>query len=98
MGKVIGYNFPGDIGLFSNLNNIYDAETFSKALREVLFKLQKKAATVKKEEKETELRVPRESRIENILRNLQEHNIQAMKDVLLIFASLQALYLSLIHI
>ncbi len=92
VGKVIGYNFPGDIGLFSNLNNIYDAETFSKALREVLFKLQKKAATVKKEEKETELRVPRESRIENILRNLQEHNIQAMKDVLLIFASLQALY------
>lgn len=92
VGKVIGYNFPGDIGLFSNLNNIYDAETFSKALREVLFKLQKKAATNKKGDKETEIRVPGEGRIENILRNLQEQNIQPMKDVLLIFASLQALY------
>ncbi|MBO8170108.1 MAG: hypothetical protein H0Z35_13145 [Thermoanaerobacteraceae bacterium] len=91
LGRVIGANFPEDIGLFTALNNAHDVGAFRRVLRDTFLKLHKFYVAQAKGSSRDKVLVPSESRVERILNELSEDNLDAVKDSLLIYATLQAM-------
>ncbi|MQL52217.1 hypothetical protein GFC01_08020 [Desulfofundulus thermobenzoicus] len=90
VGRTIGINFREDIALLTRLNNAPDAGVLRGVLSEAFFKMYKRKAGSKKEGG-ADLLVPGEARVENILNNVTADNIEAVRDILLIYACLSAL-------
>lgn len=93
VGRTIGHNFKKDVSIFSDLNNAPDVQSFRHVLKEMFFKMFKFAAGKRQGDKDDDkiLRIPRESRVDNILNSINDENIEAVKDTLLIYACLSAL-------
>lgn len=91
VGRSIGANFPEDIGLFTNLNNVHDVASFRRVLKEVFLKMHKVKVATGKGKTEDELFVPKEARVENILESITRDTVAEIRDTLLIYACLMAL-------
>jgi len=98
LGRTFGEQFKGDIAFFTSLNNAPDVGAFREVLREAFFKLYKirlaagkKANKEKGEETKDKFYVPSETTVENILNSIDEDNLEAVKDNLLIYACINAM-------
>lgn len=87
IARSIGCIFKDDVGLFTNLNNAHNEAALRKVLSQVFFKMNR----IKQTKRDVDLPVPGEQRIENLLNSLNSETYQAIKDTLIIFASLNAL-------
>lgn len=90
VGRTIGANFRDDIALLTRLNNAPDAGALRGVLSEAFFKMYKFRAGSRKEGG-ADLLVPGEGRVENILSSVTAENIEAVRDILLIYACISAL-------
>ncbi len=90
VATTIGQVFATDIGMMSAINNVHDETSLRKVLKDAFIKMHKIAATNSRLGGDEELWVPGLKRVENILSSVTRENVAAIKDTMLIYATLTA--------
>jgi hypothetical protein len=92
VGTTLGRAFSRDIGMMSAINNVHDEASLRKVLKDAFMKMHKIVATTTRFGGDDETWVPGPSRVENILSSVTRENVAAIRDTMLIYSTLAAMY------
>lgn len=92
VGNTLGHAFAKDIGMMSAINNVHDEASLRKVLKDAFMKMHKIVATTTRFGGDDETRVPGPSRVENILSSVTRENVAAIRDTMLIYSTLAAMF------
>lgn len=92
VGTTLGRAFSRDIGMMSAINNVHDEASLRKVLKDAFVKMHKIVATTTRFGGDDETWVPGPSRVENILSSVTRENVAAIRDTMLIYSTLAAMY------
>jgi len=91
VGNTLGQAFAKDIGMMSAINNVHDEASLRKVLKDAFVKMHKMVATSARFGSDEETWVPGSGRVENILSSVTRENVAAIRDTMLIYATLAAM-------